>query len=278
MSAESPAYWAIRIFSDQPTVEYCLPEWYDLGVESFMEETEALLAYVPEGRWDEKLEVSIAQILKGRGLSWEKEWIAPRNWNAVWESGFDPVRIPDWCLVRAEFHPSEPGYPHEIIIRPQMAFGTGHHETTYMMLEWLRDVSPAGKRVLDYGCGTGILAILAAMLGARDVVGVDIEAPAIENAKLHTELNAVGGIHWIEGELKDCPDGPYDLILANINKNVLVSTVGSIHKRSAPGGHLLLSGILMEDREIITERYRSAGFDLLEIRQKGNWLSIHFSS
>lgn len=278
MSAESPAYWAIRMICDEPSIGHCLPEWTDFPLESFLEEEGALVGYARVDQWNDETEAVFGKLMKERGIAWEKELIPPQNWNAVWEAGFEPVVIPGWCKVRAEFHQPDASYPHEIVIRPQMAFGTGHHETTYMMLEWLRDLQVKGKRILDYGCGTGILAILAAQLGAAEVVGLDIEAPAIENAIEHSSLNNVSGLKWLLGDLTVAPKGPYDLILANINRNVLLASAGGLRNLLAQNGQLLISGILFEDRGMIEDCYRKAGFDLIGSRQKGNWLSILFQA
>lgn len=274
MSAESPAYWAIRMYADEPSVEVCFPEWTDFPIESFLEEESSLVGYTRADLWNTEVEGAFSELMKMRDISWEKEFIPPQNWNALWESGFDPVLIPGWCVVRAEFHDRTEGFRHEIIIRPQMAFGTGHHETTYMMLEWLRDIPVFGKRVLDYGCGTGILGILAAKLGAKEVIGVDIEEPAIENAVEHSALNQVSDISWKLGDISVVPPGPYDLILANINRNVLLASADELRKLISPNGELLISGILAEDKEIIDRRYSEEGFQIIEVRQKGNWLSI----
>lgn len=157
-----------------------------------------------------------------------------------------------------------------------MAFGTGHHETTYMMLEWLRELQPAGKRVLDFGCGTGILAIMAAKLGASSISAVDIEPPAIENAREHAVLNQTEQITWLLGGLEAAPAGPYELILANINRNVLLDSAPQLADMLSADGSLLLSGILKEDEAQITEAYQMQNLRPAGIRKKGNWLSILF--
>lgn len=277
MSAESPAFWAIRIHTNNPDIDAILPEWLDFNIESFWEEPGALIAYVPESQWTTEQEETFRILMSGKGLLWEKEYVPARNWNAVWEAGFDPVRIPGWCLVRAEFHKKESGYLHEILIRPQMAFGTGHHETTYMMLEWLKDLDVTGKDVFDYGCGTGILAILAAKLGANKVLGVDIEEPAIENAREHAVMNQTPEILWVLGDLEACPKASYDLVLANINRNVLLDSANALYEILNFGGDLLLSGILEEDKDTIFKKYQQEGFQIQSFRQRGNWLSIHAS-
>ena len=277
MSAESPAYWAISIHCDQDSPEKCLEDWMEFPIESFMHERGLLIAYVKAEDWSEHLENKLGERLREEGLKWDKEYIPAKNWNDVWEAAFEPVRLEDWCLIRAEFHQSEEGFEHEILIRPEMAFGTGHHPTTYMMLNWLRDLDLQEKKVLDYGCGTGILAIMAKKLGASEVIGVDIEQPSIENAKLHEELNEVDPVKWYRGTLTDCPDENFDVILANINRNVLLATGKEINLKLNDKGTLIISGILSDDESLMIAHFRDLAFFHKETRKMGQWLAMLFT-
>jgi ribosomal protein L11 methyltransferase len=276
MSIESPAYWAIHFHRGKVQLEDFLPAWTDFPFESFMDEDEVLIGYVQEGAWSPEAEIELEERLTPQGIAWEKKHIPAQNWNTVWEAGFDPVFIPGWCLVRAEFHDPQPGFEHEIVIRPQMAFGTGHHETTYMMLESLKRVEVDGKDVLDYGCGTGILAILAAKLGARKVIGIDIESPAIENAYEHSLLNNTPEIEWKEGDLSVVEQQTFDVILANINRNVLLASAKGLRNLLRPGGVLITSGILDADRDIIINAFQRSGLSAVDVQDKGIWLAITF--
>lgn len=196
-----------------------------------------------------------------------------KNWNADWESNYEPIAIENICYIRAEFHESDSSFPFEIIIRPQMAFGTGHHETTYMMIEMMSSLELRNKTVLDYGCGTGILSIFAAMNEANRVEGIDIEKPAVENSFIHQSINAFSDfpMNFKLGGLEVLDDAKYDVVLANINRRVLLDTKDGILKYLIPQGKLLMSGILKSDEKLIMEKY-SPSFDLLDKRGKGEWL------
>ena len=184
-------------------------------------------------------------------LTFEQKTIAQQNWNQVWESGFQPITIGNDIIVRASFHPPAPNFTWELIITPKMSFGTGHHATTQMMLKAILQEDCSEKRVLDYGCGTGVLAILAAKKGAIYVLGIDIDDWCIENSEENATLNqtactfALGNI--------DSLHESFDLILANINLNILKENMAAIEQRMNPGGVLLLSGILESDLNSILE-------------------------
>ena len=202
-----------------------------------------------------------------------------KNWNADWEANYDPIGIENICYIRAEFHQSNPDFPFEIIIRPQMAFGTGHHETTYMMIQMMNEVDFTGKEILDYGCGTGILSIFAAMLKCQSVKGIDIEGPAIENSILHQSINSFENfsMDFELGGLEILSDDRYDIILANINRGVLLKTKEGICNHLKPKAKLLMSGILKSDESLILEKYGDT-FDLLQRKEKGEWLCFLFQA
>ena len=195
-----------------------------------------------------------------------------RNWNREWESYFDPVRVGDCVALRADFHEPIPDVRHEIVIQPEMAFGTGHHATTYMMLQALCELSPMPTRVLDYGCGTGVLALLAAMRGATEVEGVDIEAPAVANSKVHFERNGHPEIEVYQGTLDDVHGSDYGLILANIVRSVIVASLPALYDKLMPGGWLLVSGILIREEHLLCEALRSHHYEIFDIRHRGDWL------
>ncbi len=196
-----------------------------------------------------------------------------KNWNADWESNYEPISISDICSIRAEFHPKNLLAQNEIIIRPQMAFGTGHHATTYMMIEMMNQIELFGKEVLDYGCGTGILAVFAGLQKAKCVTGVDIEVPAIENSTLHRELNNLdpNSIKFLLGGLDVIANEKFEVILANINRKVLLQTKDGIKQALHPNGLLIMSGILEEDESLLVNHY-SSDFHLIEKKKKEDWL------
>ena len=197
------------------------------------------------------------------------------NWNEEWESNFPVVKVDDLAFIYADFHEKEAGFSHYIKIAPKMAFGTGHHETTYMMIQSMKDINYENSKVLDLGCGTGILSVLAGQLGSKDIIAIDIEEPSYENTKEHAEINDIP-MHVICGGVEDVPKQNYDIILANINRTVLLTYADDIISLLSEGGDLLLSGILKEDESLIREAYSKV--DLLKINNRGNWLCFHLKS
>lgn len=202
------------------------------------------------------------------------ETIQNKNWNETWEKSFTPIVIESFCGVRASFHDTITDVKHEIIINPELAFGTGHHETTYMMIDQMSDLPFEGSKVLDYGCGTAILSILAEKLGADKIFGIDIDEQSIECAKDCVELNNSNNIDLVKGDMSDIPNEKYDLILANINKNVLMNSGEGLQKRIDKGGYLLLSGVLKGQEAEVVQYYRQHNFEYKRIMFRGEWASI----
>ncbi|NUO01162.1 MAG: 50S ribosomal protein L11 methyltransferase [Saprospiraceae bacterium] len=259
------------------------PEWREILLaflaempfDSFEDTDEGLNAYLPPGGDALETEQQLKQLQADYAFHYSVEALKNENWNAVWESNFQPVQVRDFCGIRAEFHPPFEGVQYEIVIQPKMAFGTGHHETTWMMMDQMSHLDLQGKLVFDFGCGTGILAILAAQLGATRVDGVDNEYPAYENTLEHAQRNGVGDkINAFYGSLDDVPPAAYDLILANINRNVILASMPELRKRLSENGLLLLSGILHEDEPAIMEAAVAHQFRGLAQQKRGNWMAI----
>lgn len=198
-----------------------------------------------------------------------------RNWNEEWEANFTPVIVDDFAAIRASFHPPQPGVEHELLIEPRMAFGTGHHATTFMVLQLMREIDWAGRRVFDYGCGTGVLAILASRLGADPVIAVDIEHESYLNTLDNAAANGVENLQVFEGRLEAVPAGePYDIILANINRNVILDSLPSLYQQLHQDGQLLISGILVQDRQPLFEALQETGFSVSRERERDGWLAV----
>lgn len=244
----------------------------EMGFESFEETDEGLLAYIPaanfdpailnsEELWPERVEV---------GYSWR---IVPdENWNAVWESNFEPVTIAGRCHIRAPFHPESSGMEYDIVIEPKMSFGTAHHETTSLMIEVLLETEVKGKRVLDMGSGTGVLAILAAMRGAAEVTAIDNDEWAYRNALENTERNKQPGISVYHGDAEMLHGMEFDLIIANINRNILLNDMKRYAACLEKGGKLFMSGFYQEDLEQITAKAQSLNMRYDCHRVKNNWV------
>jgi len=243
--------------------------------EAYAEGPGTLEAWLPKDADQELIASDIREELSLFFTSLEVEFIEDQNWNETWEAQFDPVRVGDFCLVRAAFHESDPNVEFEIIIDPKQAFGTGHHETTYMMIEEMADVDFKGKTVLDLGCGTGILSILALKLGAENVTAIDIEEPSVENTKENLELNGVeaevllGSIDVVKGR-------QFDIVLANINRNAIMMLMPELVLNIAENGTVLFSGFLESNVQEVTDLSEEHGLGPISRRQKGEWLCLGF--
>ena len=201
-----------------------------------------------------------------------------QNWNKSWEESFRPITIPGKCCVRARFHPPQPEFPMEIVIQPQMAFGTGHHATTYLMMDRMFDLDFKGKKVLDYGCGTGILAILASKLGALSIDAIDIDPLSYENTIENLRENQISNTNCYEGTLDMLAENQYDIILANINRNVLLESGKTLFQQLLAQGTLLLSGLLKKDQAMVIESYEKQGFKQVNTYPKDGWICIELQA
>ena len=207
-------------------------------------------------------------------ISFQINEIEKQNWNAVWESNYDPIRISNQVFIRANFHESEPGYAMEIVINPKMSFGTGHHETTFLMTQALFEIDLQGKSVLDAGTGTGILALVATKLGAQEVKGFDIDPWSIENSIENAGLNQCEDIIFVEGTIINESLKKYDVLLANINRNILLAEMHEYSERIVDGGLLLLSGFYAEDVPMILKSATENGLAFITQTEKNHWTCI----
>lgn len=201
--------------------------------------------------------------------------IKETNWNAAWEASFQPIVIDRFCAVRAHFHESVAGVPHQIIITPKMSFGTGHHATTYMMLQGMQGLDFTNKTVLDFGTGTGVLAILAEKLGALRIVAIDNDAWAFENVQENIQLNQCTRIRALHTNVIPTAE-TYDIVLANITKNVLLDYMGILKSCLKPQGFILLSGLLEADKTGILEAAQKQGMNLVQEYRRQGWIALLF--
>lgn len=268
------------------TVEPFLPDFVDvltaelgdLGFDSFVVCSDRVEAYISAESWNEALELQV------KNLSWDfmklqytVDTIASQNWNEVWEKNyFQPLLIGD-CMVRAPFHVVEKNYPYEIVISPKMAFGTGNHATTSLMLKTIQSLDFEGKSVLDMGCGTGVLAILAAMRKAQRVIAIDYDIWSYESTLENIEINHVEDVQVIHGDaavLKGME--AYDFIFANIQRNVLLNDMETYMEVLAAQGEILMSGFYEQDLEAITACAEALGLKLLAAEVQDKWVMGHF--
>lgn len=250
----------------------------EIGFESFVDNGNSLLAYVSQPLYSEAfLAEALANFpLDDTTLHYTVTPIEGKDWNEEWEKNyFKPIRIGSDCIIRASFHEAEPGYTHTIIIDPKMAFGTGNHETTYLMITEMLQIDLAGAELLDMGCGTAVLAILAHMRGAKRVVGIDIDEWAYQNALENTRLNgteeiqiALGGAEVIANH------GLFDVVFANINRNILLNDINHYAQCLKPGGYLFMSGFYTEDIPLIAAECQRNGITPLSHTTKNNWVAV----
>lgn len=241
----------------------------DLGAQGFEQTAESLIAYFPETGFNGPDVEAVLQ-----GMAFHRETLEERNWNAVWESNFEPVTIAGFCMVRAEFHPVSASVEHDIVITPKMSFGTGHHATTYMMIQHMRDMDFQQKSVFDFGTGTGILAILAEKLGAAYVEAIDTDPWSVANATENTGRNNCA--HFRIALSSELPPQAFDVILANINRNVILDYLPQLRAALTKEGRLLLSGLLSTDEKDIVEACIQEGLELLNRSERSNWISLLF--
>lgn len=256
---------------------------YALGDEgeydSFENTERGLDAYVPTSKYDEgALRRAIEENCGGCGVEYEVEELEDKDWNAEWERGHEAVLVEGFCWVRAPFHPHRDDVEYEIEIEPKMSFGTGHHATTYMMLTWLRDMDLGGRSVLDMGCGTAVLAILARKRGAGYVEAVDVDEWAWRNAGENVERNGCGEIVCRLGDATTLGnERRFDVILANINRNILLNDMPAYVRTLKPGGRLVMSGFYESDIPMLQAGGEGLGLRLESQRTKDNWASLVFS-
>ncbi len=261
-----------------PAREILLYELGELGFESFTNETTGLKAYIPESDF---IEDSI-NALQGLSLpdlhaTFDVKVIKQQNWNAKWEAEFDPILIEDQCAIVAPFHDLNETFKHTVVINPQMSFGTGHHQTTYMLSNELLSRDLSGKSVLDMGCGTGVLAILAEQLGADKVEAIDIDEFAYENTIENIELNSCSKIDVHKGGAELLTSQSFHLILANINRNILVRDMEQYVNVLAQGGEIWFSGFFESDFQVINERATDLGLVFEFKRNKEQWAMLAYS-
>ena len=252
----------------------------EIGFESFVEWENGVQAYVQQSLFDEEALKEMVENfpLPDTEISYEIKEAEDKDWNEEWEKNFfQPIVIGDRCCIHSTFHKDTPQTEYEILINPQMAFGTGHHETTSSIICELLDADLEGKSVLDMGCGTSILAILASMRGANTVTAIDIDDWCVNNSRDNIELN---NIHNIKVELGDAAllEGrePFDVIIANINRNILLADMDRYAACMHQGSELFMSGFYVQDIPAIREKAESLGMTFVHHREKNNWAAVKF--
>jgi ribosomal protein L11 methyltransferase len=259
----------ISIEANEQQQEILISQLSDLGAEGFEQIDNYLIAYFNENVFKS---YDVNESL--REYSFTTKTIEEKNWNEVWESNFQPVIVDNFCAIRAEFHEPIKDAEHEIIITPKMSFGTGHHATTYMMIERMSEIDFKNKIVFDFGTGTGILSILAEKLGAQKIIAVDVDEWSITNAKENVERNNCSKI--AVNLSSQIPDDKFDVILANINRNVILNYLPQLNNVLKENCYLLLSGLLTSDEKDIIKACNNEKIQFLKRSERNNWISLFF--
>jgi ribosomal protein L11 methyltransferase len=268
-------YLEFKIKCAEDFREILIAELAEIGFDSFLENDEGIDAYAVEDDFDrEKFDEIIAQYQEIAQILLSEAKMPKVNWNEEWEKNYDPIEVDDLVYVRASFHQPQPGFRHEIVINPKMSFGTGHHATTFQMLRHQGELEHTGKRVLDVGSGTGILAIMAQLLGAREVEAFDIDDWCVENGNENFDLNGLKTRMGLGTIRQVNPQGPFDIVLANINKNVLLDEMEVYVGLLTTQGLLLLSGFYSEDIDDLLEVAEPLGLKLVKQSTKDNWAAL----
>lgn len=263
-------YTQVSIEAGEEQQEILVAALSELDAIGFEQSETHLLAYFDENNFRS---YEVKEALTGFDFSTTN--LAQKNWNEEWESNFAPVVVDDFCAVRAHFHAPIENVEHEILITPKMSFGTGHHATTFMMMQQMRSLNFSGKKVFDFGTGTGVLAILAEKLGAASILAIDNDEWSVENAR---ENAANNHCNHIEMQLADTvPTGQmFDIILANINRNVILEHLAGLKNILVPEGFILFSGLLTIDETVLVQVCQEQSFELVKKAERSNWISLLF--
>lgn len=266
----------IRLKLVKPYAEIFIARLNEIKYESFSTDEDGLKAYIRSDLFNkEKLTEIVDDISSFTKIDLSINAIKKENWNSDWENNYSPVHINKDCVIRAHFHARFPNIEHEIIITPKMSFGTGHHETTFLVMNQIFELNLEGKHVLDIGSGTGVLSILASKLGAKEIVGIDIDKWAYENAIENSKLNNISNIQFVEGTAESIGKKMYDVVLANINRNIILADIQKYAKAMRTKSDIILSGFLKQDVKIILNKIKQLKFNLVASKNKNKWQMLH---
>ncbi|MEQ6168280.1 MULTISPECIES: 50S ribosomal protein L11 methyltransferase [unclassified Ekhidna] len=262
----------IKVTCDTALIDVLIAELFEAGFDSFQEFDDGFEGSCEQSQFDEeKVEVLFNQFPNVSFTVKEQEKI---NWNEEWEKNYDPIIVENRCIVRASFHDSRPEFEYEIIVTPKMSFGTGHHATTYQVLNYQMDLDHSGKKVLDVGTGTGILAIMAAKRGASEIIATDIDDWCIENSEENFALNDVKDVELIKGEIEEVRQSEFDIVIANINKNVLLDQISDYAGRLKLDGQLILSGFYGSDISDLENEAMKSGLYKTRSTTRDKWAML----
>ncbi|MFB1039726.1 MAG: 50S ribosomal protein L11 methyltransferase [Polaribacter sp.] len=262
----------------EPISEILIAELGNVGFESFVETENGVTAYIQKTDWSAEILADVFVLNSDEfSIEYNQNEVPQTNWNAAWEKNFEPIQVDDLVSIRAPFH-KNPNLKYDIVIEPKMSFGTGHHETTHMMVQHLLQLDLENKKVLDMGCGTGILAIFAEMKGAKPLDAIDIDNWCYENSVENVTRNNCENISVYEGDAALLVDKKYDVIIANINRNILLMDMKVYTNCLEAGGILLLSGFYEQDIPVIDAEVIKYGLKLEKFIQRNNWVALKYNN
>ena len=262
----------------EPISEILIAELGNVGFESFVETENGVTGYIQKTDWNAEILADVFVLNSDEfSIEYNQNEVPQTNWNAEWEKNFEPIQVDDLVSIRAPFH-ENPNLKYDIVIEPKMSFGTGHHETTHMMVQHLLQLDLENKKVLDMGCGTGILAIFAEMKGAKPLDAIDIDNWCYENSVENVARNNCENISVYEGDATLLVDKKYDVIIANINRNILLMDMKVYTNCLQEGGILLLSGFYEQDIPVIDAEVIKYGLKLEKFIQRNNWVALKYNN
>lgn len=264
----------IDILCTEDLKDILTAELYQLGYDSFLDTSEGFKAYQNVDTYNPNI---VGKLLERYTLdtNFRSRKVIEQNWNESWEKNFEPVHITKGCRIRASFHEPDSSVPYEIIINPKMSFGTGHHETTSQAARFILDLKHQGLSVLDVGCGTGVLSILAEKKGAAMIIGIDNDLNATINAKDNLQLNNCSRIEILHATIADLPSSLlFDLIVANIDRNVLLEEINQYSRHLNKSGSLILSGFYTDDSSVVVKKCKAEAFKINQQTEENNWACL----
>lgn len=260
----------------QPFADILVARLNEINYETFLLEENILKCYIQTSILQKNESIDIILSLSDQTkINYFFNKIDKKNWNAKWEESFSPVKINSNCIIRADFHKENKDIEHEIVITPKMSFGTGHHETTFLMSNEIFNIKLTNLSILDMGSGTGVLSIISSKLGAKEVMAIDIDEWAYENSIENSILNNTNNINFFKGDVSLIRNKNFDCILANINRNIILRDLVTYYKSLIKGGKLLISGFLVEDFDMVNKKINEIGFKLINKKNKNKWLMLH---
>ncbi len=262
--------------ADRDALDEMIARLSQLGFDGFWEQDDRLMAYIPEEIFMDHMRKEVEDYCRQKMYTTAWSNLPDQNWNKSWESNFNPVMISLECMIRAPFHKADPTVKFDIIIEPQMSFGTGHHETTSLMVELMLDLPIKDKKILDMGTGTGILAILAQLMEAKVITAVDNNEWAYKNTLNNINWNKIPGFDVILGNALNIKNMSFDIIFANINRNILLNDMHYYADALDIGGTLAMSGFYQEDLAPINEKAASLGLLLTKKKSMNNWTAVQY--